>query len=166
MFLCSGLFFFYALVKLLPSSAFSRVADPFLWVFVSLVVPKKRIVKNLTAAFGKSYSYPTKKGLAKGVQEQFIQNLLDCFEQISDPNHTRQTIPVKGIEHQYHGGMELVIEREIEMTRNGSLANDIAQDTQRAVSYLESLIRRYPDQWNWLTVRMTEYQKGNFRIDS
>jgi hypothetical protein len=24
---------------------------------------------------------------------------------------------------------------------------------------LESLIRRYPDQWNWLTVRMTNYQE-------
>jgi lauroyl/myristoyl acyltransferase len=258
-------------------------------MFVSLVVPRKRILKNLTAAFGKSYSYPTKKGLARGVQEQFIQNLLDCFEQIADPNHARQTIRIKGIEHlnsglnkakgvialgahignfvllgtrvaaeghrfhtlfripddgrikrvitrylphyhqsvipslprraavrnilaalkrneivyilgdnlkkgridallfgqrvpsprgpislalrsgaplvpmvlvrEYHGGMELIIEPEIEMTRNGALANDIAENTQRVVLYLESLIRYYPDQWNWLTVRMTKYQK-------
>ena len=286
---CEAAFcFFYGLVKLLPSSTFSKVAYPFLWLFVSLVVPKKRIVKNLTAAFGQSYSYATKKGLARGVQEQFIQNLLDCFEQISDHNHARQTIPIKGIEHlqsalkngkgvialgahignfvllgtrvgleghrfhtlfripndrrikraiarylphyhqsvipsqprhvavrnilaalkkneivyilgdnlkkgridallfgqrvpsprgpislalrsgaplvpmylvrEYHGGMELVIEREIEMIRNGNLSNDIAENTQRVVLYLESLIRRYPDQWNWLTVRMTQYQ--------
>ena len=60
---------------------------------------------------------------------------------------------------QYHGAMELVIEPEIEMVRNGALANDIAENTQRVVLYLESLIRRYPDQWNWLTVRMTNYQE-------
>jgi lauroyl/myristoyl acyltransferase len=60
---------------------------------------------------------------------------------------------------EYHGGMELIIEPEIEMTRNGALANDIAENTQRVVLYLESLIRYYPDQWNWLTVRMTKYQK-------
>ncbi len=282
-------YFFYGLAKLLPSSAFSKVAYPFLWVFVSLVIPKKRIIKNLTAAFGKSYSYATKKGLAKGVREQFIQNLLDCFEQISDHNHARQTIRIEGIEHlqsalnkgkgvialgahignfvllgtrvglegyrfhtlfripddrrikkvidrylphyhqsvipslprraavrsilaalkrneivyilgdnlkkgridallfgqrvpsprgpisltlrsgaplvpmylvrQYPGAMQLVIERAIEMIRNGRLANDIAENTQRVVLHLESLIRRYPDQWNWLTVRMTKYQK-------
>ena len=60
---------------------------------------------------------------------------------------------------QYHGTMELVIEPEVEMVRNGALANDIAENTQRVVLYLESLIRRYPDQWNWLTVRMTNYQE-------
>ena len=60
---------------------------------------------------------------------------------------------------QYHGAMELVIEPEVEMVRNGALANDIAENTQRVVLYLESLIRRYPDQWNWLTVRMTNYQE-------
>jgi lauroyl/myristoyl acyltransferase len=31
--------------------------------------------------------------------------------------------------------------------------------TRRVISHLEALIRRYPDQWNWLTVRLT---KGNF----
>ena len=58
----------------------------------------------------------------------------------------------------YQGGLDLVIEPEIPMIRNGSLAEDITQNTQHIVRYLENLIRRYPDQWNWLTVRMRQYQ--------
>jgi Kdo2-lipid IVA lauroyltransferase/acyltransferase len=285
----AAFYFFYTLLKALSPSVFSKVAYPFLWLFVSLVIPKRRVVKNLSAAFGESYSLATKKGLARGVQEQFIQNLLDCFGQISDHEHARRTITIAGMEYlqsalqggkgvialgahignfvllgtrvgleghrfhtlfripddrrikkaiarylphyhqsvipslprraavrsilaalkrneivyilgdnlkkgrieallfgqrvpsprgpvslalrsgaplvpmylvrQYHGAMELVIEPEVEMVRNGALANDIAENTQRVVLYLESLIRRYPDQWNWLTVRMTNYQE-------
>ena len=32
----------------------------------------------------------------------------------------------------------------------------IAQNTRRVIFYLEALIRRFPDQWNWLTVRLNE----------
>lgn len=59
----------------------------------------------------------------------------------------------------YHGRMELVIEPAIEVMPTGNLATDIPQNTRRVVSYLEGLIRRYPDQWNWLTVRLN---KDNF----
>jgi Kdo2-lipid IVA lauroyltransferase/acyltransferase len=59
----------------------------------------------------------------------------------------------------YNGRMHLVIEPPIEITVSGDLATDIAQNTRRVISHLEALIRRYPDQWNWLTVRLT---KGNF----
>ena len=95
----AAFYFFYALLKPLSPSVFSKVAYPFLWLFVSSVVPKKRVVKNLSAAFGESYSQATKKGLARGVQEQFIQNLLDCFEQISDHEHARRTITIAGMEY-------------------------------------------------------------------
>ena len=44
------------------------------------------------------------------------------------------------------------------MRRNLALAKDIAANTQRVVLYLELLIRSYPDQWNWLTVRMINYK--------
>ncbi len=59
----------------------------------------------------------------------------------------------------YHGRMQLVIEPPIEVTPTGDLVADIAQNTRRVISYLEALIRRYPDQWNWLTVRLN---KDNF----
>ena len=284
-------FFFYGLLKLLPSSVYRKVAYPFLWLFVCLVIPKKRIIKNLTAAFGKSYATPTKKGLARGVQVHFIQNLLDCFMQISDGNHARQVIRIHGVEHleaarrkgngvialgahignfvmvgtrlgleghnfhilfrippdrriktcitkylshyhqsvipslpqrsavkkiletlrrneivyilsdnlkkgnidallfgqrvpsprgpvslalrsgapvvpmylirSYHGHMQLVIEPEIVMKRYGNLSMDIAENTRVIILHLEALIRRYPDQWNWLTVKMNKYQ-GDF----
>jgi len=58
----------------------------------------------------------------------------------------------------YQGGMELIIEPEICLTRNGRLSEDITQNTHHIVGYLENLIRRYPDQWNWLTVRMRKYE--------
>jgi KDO2-lipid IV(A) lauroyltransferase len=54
----------------------------------------------------------------------------------------------------YQGILELVIEPEIPMLREGKLAADIVNNTHRIADYLEALIRSYPDQWNWLTVRM------------
>ncbi|TAK07404.1 hypothetical protein EPO44_04105, partial [bacterium] len=58
----------------------------------------------------------------------------------------------------YQGELQLIIEPEMTLARNGSLPADITQNTHRIVGYLENLIRRYPDQWNWLTVRMRQYQ--------
>ncbi len=58
-----------------------------------------------------------------------------------------------------HGDMRLVIEPEIELMRNGNLAHDIAENTRQVVSYLELLIQRYPDQWNWLTLHIRPPRK-------
>jgi lauroyl/myristoyl acyltransferase len=60
----------------------------------------------------------------------------------------------------YDGGLRLIIEREIVMSRNGSMSHDITENTRQIVRYLEELIRRYPDQWNWLTVKMRKRQVG------
>lgn len=60
----------------------------------------------------------------------------------------------------YQGRLHLVIEPEIAMEKGGRLADDIAANTQKIVSYLEGLIRRYPDQWTWLTVRMKIFPKS------
>ena len=54
----------------------------------------------------------------------------------------------------YQGGLDLIIGQEIPMKRNGSLPADIVTNTDSNMVYLEDLIRRYPDQWSWLTVRM------------
>lgn len=54
----------------------------------------------------------------------------------------------------YQGELELVIGSEIPMARNGSLPADIARNTDSTMAHLEKLIRSYPDQWNWLTIRM------------
>jgi len=54
----------------------------------------------------------------------------------------------------YQGGLDLVIAQEIPMMRNGNLAADIVRNTDSTMVYLEDLIRSYPDQWTWLTVRM------------
>ena len=54
----------------------------------------------------------------------------------------------------YQGGLDPIIGQEIPMKRNGSLPVDIVTNTDSTMVYLEDLIRRYPDQWSWLTVRM------------
>lgn len=60
----------------------------------------------------------------------------------------------------YSGGLKLVIEPELEVIRTGNLSSDIAANTDRVIRHLENLIRKYPDQWHWLTVRMKNTQKS------
>lgn len=52
------------------------------------------------------------------------------------------------------GGDRLVIEPELPLARTGDLQADIVENTHAIARYLEALIRKYPDQWNWLTVKM------------
>ncbi len=290
-FIEGAFFIFLALIKFLPLNLFRVVSAQVLRVVVYLLIPRKRIIKNLDAAFGEAYSAATKKGLAKGVQEHFVKNLMDCFLQFRRRKHVREAVTIQGLENldaalakgkgvlglgahignfvlpgarlglegypfstlfrlppdrriraivdrylpyfyqqiipsrpkrwavrrvldvlkrneivfilgdnlkkgkvqttlfgqtvpsprgpvslalrsgaavvpmymvrNYQGGLYLVIEPEILMTRNGSLSKDIAHNTHQIVRHLEDLIRRYPDQWNWLTVRMRRYQAHN-----
>ncbi len=290
-FLEGSFLIFSGLRRSLSPYLFSRLMTPVLKLFIYFAVPRKRMVKNLGAAFGKTYSVATKKGLAKGVQEHFVKNLMDCFLQLYNSDYTREIVTIQGIEnleaalakgkgiialgahignfvlvgarlgmnghpfsvlfrlppdqrlkailehilpyfHQqiipsrprrsavrqllnalrkneivfiladnlkkgkvqtllfgqqvpsprgpvslalrseaavvplylirnYHGGLHLIIEPEILMARDGSLSTNITHNTQQIVRYLENLIRRYPDQWNWLTVRMRKHPAEN-----
>jgi lauroyl/myristoyl acyltransferase len=280
-------FIYLSLLRILPPNLFRRLFRPGLKMIISLVIPRRRIVKNINAAFGETYSGATKNGLADGVRENFVTILLDCFLQLADPEHARRSVAIEGLEnieaalsknrgvialgahignfvfvgtrlgaegytvstlfrvpadkrlkdiidrhlpsfHQevipsqprrsavrrvfaalkrneivfilgdnlkrgkvqtllfgqrvhtprgpatlalrsgaalvpmylirnYGGGLQLVIEPEILLIRNGNVYEDVAGNTRQIVRYLESLITRYPDQWNWLTVRMKKY---------
>jgi KDO2-lipid IV(A) lauroyltransferase len=283
--LSEGIFYsFLALLHAAPISLFRRLSLPLLKILIIFVVPRGRIIKNLGAAFGATYSMATKKGFAKGVQDHFARNLTDCFILLARPRYAREAIMLKGRENleaalskgngvialgahignfalvgtrvgaegfrfhtlfrlprdrrigalverhariayqeiipslpkrraaskvlellkrneivfiladnlksgkidtrlfgqrvrtsrgpvslalrsgaavvpmyivrNYQGAPELVIEPEIPMLREGKLAADIVNNTHRIADYLEALIRSYPDQWNWLTVRM------------
>lgn len=46
--------------------------------------------------------------------------------------------------------LTLFIEPEIELVQTGDLERDVTENTVLFTRYLEALIRRYPDQWNWL----------------
>lgn len=282
-------FIFLGLLKILPFEISRLVLAPPLRLLIVFLVPKRRIIKNLGAAFGEIYSPATKRGLAKGVQEHFVRNLVECFLQVAQPDHVRKIVTVQGIEHldaalakgngvialgahignfvlvgtrlgvegypfhslfripsdprigtiicnylpprlhqqvipsrpkrvavrqilsvlkrneivfilgdnlkkgkvqtlffgqrvssprgpvslalrsgaavvplylirNYQGGLQLVIEPEMVLERNGRLSENITQNTRHFLRYLENLIRCYPDQWNWLTVRMERYQ--------
>ncbi len=52
------------------------------------------------------------------------------------------------------GGLQLVIEPEMEMVRTGEMGADLGANTDRIMRLLEELVRRYPDQWYWLTVKL------------
>lgn len=273
------------LVKTLPIDLFQRLSAPIVKGLVCFVIPRRRILRNLNAAFGQRYSSATKTGLAKGVQQHFAKNLMDCFLQLGHPQYVKSAVTIEGIENleaalakgkgiialgahlgnfvlvgtrigvegypfsslfrvpeekrikemiefylcppfrqqiipsrprrlavrkilnalkrneivyilgdnlkkgkietlffgqkvlsprgpvslalrsgaalvplylvrNYQGGLQLIIEPEIPLSRNGDLGRDITHSTQQIVRHLEQLIRRYPDQWNWLTVRM------------
>jgi KDO2-lipid IV(A) lauroyltransferase len=274
----------YLFLQVFPARTFRRVAAPPLGVLIASIVPKRRILNNLSAAFGETYSPASKKGIARGVQEHFVGNLIDCFIQLRFPEHARQTVAIEGKENleaalakgkgiialgahignfvlvgtrlsdegvrfhalfrmpedkriqllidsritnlrqkiicsvpkraavvnilralrengvvfiladnlrrgkvqarlfgqrvrtsrgpvslalrsgapllpvylirSYTGELRLVIEQEIPLERSDHLATDIVANTLRVAARLENLIRCYPDQWNWLTVRM------------
>jgi len=282
---------FDAAVKRLSPKLFRRLSAPLFQLVIYAAIPRRRIFRNLTAAFGEAYSPATRKGLAKGVQEHFARNLTDCFLQLRDPDHARATITVEGLEkldaalargkgvialgahignfvlvgtrlgaegypfsilfrlpsddrikaaiarrlpacrqrvipsqprrlavrrvvealkrneivfilgdnlkrgkvdtvlfgqrvpsprgpvslalrsgaalvpmymiRNYQGDLHLVIDPEVLLIRNGNIYEDISANTQRIVGYLEKLIGRYPDQWNWLTVRMKRRRRSS-----
>jgi KDO2-lipid IV(A) lauroyltransferase len=282
---------FEAAVRRLSPKLFRRLTVPLFQLLIYAAIPRRRIFRNLTAAFGETYSPATRKGLAKGVQEHFAKNLTDCFLQLRDPDHARATITVEGLERldaalargkgvialgahignfvlvgtrlgsegypfstlfrlpsdnrikaaiarrlptyrqrvipsqprrlavrrvvealkrneivfilgdnlkrgkvdtfffgqrvpsprgpvslalrsgaalvpmymirNYQGNLHLVIEPEVLLIRNGSIYEDVSANTRRIVGYLEILIARYPDQWNWLTVRMKRRRRSS-----
>ncbi len=60
----------------------------------------------------------------------------------------------------HSGGLQLVIEPEMEMVRTKELSVDVVTNTDRIMRLLEGLVRRYPDQWYWLTVRLARQTKS------
>jgi KDO2-lipid IV(A) lauroyltransferase len=287
----AAFFALHGALRLLPPRTFRRLCEPALSALIYFVVPRKRIVKNLSAAFGKSYSPPSKEGLAKGVQENFTRSLIDCFLQLKDPERARRKVTIEGLENlsaalakgngvialgahignfvlvgtrlgldgyrvstlfrtppdkrlgaiielhlpsfyqqiipsrprraairliaerlkrneivfilgdnlkkgkvqsslfgqrvhtprgpvslalrsgaalvpmylvrTYGGRLRLVIEPEMLLIKHGNVYEDVTGNTREIVRYLEGLIGRYPDQWNWLTVRMRKPRGRN-----
>jgi KDO2-lipid IV(A) lauroyltransferase len=280
-----GVFFIYlGFLRLLPPGSSRWLSTPLLKILIFILIPKRRIVKNIGAAFGETYSTASKNGLAKGVRDHLARNLGDCFFQLVDPEHAYRSVTIEGLEnldatlsrrngviglgahignfvlvgtrlgtegypvstlfrlpederlkgiierhlpsfHQriissrprrsavgqilaalkqnqivfilgdnlkrgkvptvlfgqrvlsprgpvslalrsgaavvpmylvrnYQGGLCLVIEPEIPLVESGTRNENITYNTRQIVRHLEILIRRYPDQWNWLTVRM------------
>src|SRR5713226_2601741 len=91
--------FLETLSKFLPPPLFEGLSAPMLKLLIHFLVPRRRIKRNLQAAFGATLSPATIKGLAKGVQEHFVKNLYDCFCHMANPDRTRQTVTIEGSEH-------------------------------------------------------------------
>ncbi len=98
--ICEMVFFFlYTLVRVLPLSLSRKTAGPFLHVFIRFAIPRKRVIRNLSAVFGRSYSRATKDRLARGIQEHFFRNLFDCLLQLADDQHAMNIVHIEGKEH-------------------------------------------------------------------
>jgi Kdo2-lipid IVA lauroyltransferase/acyltransferase len=48
--------------------------------------------------------------------------------------------------------LQLVIEPELEFDRSGTTKAQVTENTVRLTRWLESTVRRYPDQWNWMNI--------------
>lgn len=49
--------------------------------------------------------------------------------------------------------LQLIVEPELELDRSGRTKVEVAENTVRLTRWLESSVRRYPDQWNWMNIR-------------
>lgn len=269
---------------------FRRLCTPLLKLVVLCAVSRRRIVAVMDAAFGDSYSRAAKHGIARGVQQRMVENVIDCLVQMGYPERLRGVLDIRGREHleaaqakgrgvialsfhlgnfvlltaamevagcpthilirfldderlnklvQHHsrsfhtelipslprrdavkrilaalrdngavlmladnlkrgelettlfgqpvrtargfvslalrtgaavvpvylvrghaGRLQLVIEPEMEMVRTGELGADVVTNTNRVMRSLEELVRRYPDQWYWLTVKLAQASTG------
>lgn len=276
--------FLIQVLRVTPPDRFKRLFTPILTPLVRCAVPRRRIVAVMDAAFGDSYTPAAKRGLAKGVQQRIVENVLDCLVQMAYPERLRGVLDIQGQENldaalakgrgvvalSFHlgnfvllsaamaaagcpvhtlvrflddeglndlilhhsrafftelmpslprreavkkilgvlrdngavmmladnlkrgelettlfgqpvrtargfvslalrtgaavlpvylvrgrsGGLQLVVEPEMEMVRTGEMGTDLAANTDRIMRLLEDLVRRYPDQWYWLTVKL------------
>lgn len=58
------------------------------------------------------------------------------------------------------GGLRLIIEPELELVRSGEIQPDVEKNTLLFTQWLERVVRSYPEQWNWTTVRWQESSRG------
>jgi KDO2-lipid IV(A) lauroyltransferase len=59
------------------------------------------------------------------------------------------------------GGLELVVEPEIDFARSGRIKSDVVDATLKITLWLEKTVRAHPDQWNWMPVRWLEDEDKN-----
>ncbi len=71
-------------------------------------------------------------------------------------------IPVYALRLQ-GGRHRFVAEPPVELIKTGDKAEDIRANTQRHTEVLESIVRRYPDQWFWIHRRWKRKQKDRTR---
>ena len=110
------------------------MAGPFPHVFIRFAIPRKRVIRNLSAGFRRSYSAATKDGLARGIQEHlFFETYSIACCNLPTIKHVMKIVHIEDKEH---------VESAL---RKGKRAIPRVLDWE------------YPDQWNWLTVRLNKH---------
>ena len=64
------------------------------------------------------------------------------------------------------GGLSLIIEPEMELSKSGRTKADVVENTARITRWLERTVRSYPDQWNWMNIRWQQASAPDGRIIS
>ncbi len=62
--------------------------------------------------------------------------------------------------------LKLMIEPEMEFYRSGRGKEEVTENTIRLTRWLESIVRQYPDQWNWMNLRWWELSEEPVRQPS
>lgn len=61
---------------------------------------------------------------------------------------------------QADGALKLIIEPELELDRSGKSGDQIRENVIRITEWVESKVRVYPDQWNWMNIRWWKPESG------
>lgn len=69
---------------------------------------------------------------------------------------TRAAVVPASLLRRPDGGLELVVEPELEFAHTGKIKSDVVADTLRMTEWLEKTVRAHPDQWNWMPLRWRE----------
>ena len=126
-------------------------------------LPRRQAVKRILAALrDNGIVLMLADNLKRGELETtlFGQPVRTARGVVSLALRTRATVLPVYLVRGHSGGLQLVIEPEMEMVRTGELGADVVTNTDGIMRLLEDLVRRYPDQWYWLTVRLARHAES------
>ena len=126
-------------------------------------LPRRQAVKRILAALrDNGIVLMLADNLKRGELETtlFGQPVRTARGVVSLALRTRATVLPVYLVRSHSGGLQLVIEPEMEMVRTGELGADVVTNTDGIMRLLEDLVRRYPDQWYWLTVRLARHAES------
>jgi KDO2-lipid IV(A) lauroyltransferase len=156
----------HTLFRIPPDKRIENLIARFLPRYHQSVIPsaskRRAVTKVLDALKGNEIVHILGDNLKKGRVDAWLfgQRVPSPRGPISLALRSEAAVVPMYLVRNYQGGMNLIIEPEMELARSGNLVEDIEHNTRRMVLFLESLIREYPDQWNWLTVRLWKHQAG------
>lgn len=63
------------------------------------------------------------------------------------------------------GNLVVIVEPQLNFVQTGRLNEDVAENTRRITQWVERVVRRYPDQWNWTVIRWQRSTTDSAQVD-